>query len=126
MKRILAVVVLILFLLFAAPLCMAEPSAQVDQAFVSSEIAPPQLIAVASADYTAEARKKKIEGSVTLAIMVDKKGDVTDATVVQGLGYGLDENAILAVKEWKYRPAERNGEPVAVKLQVTVNFYLSR
>ena len=56
--------------------------------------------------------------------MVDKKGDVADAKVVKGLGYGLDENAILAVKEWKYKPAEKDGEPIAVKMEVTVDFYL--
>ena len=56
--------------------------------------------------------------------MVDKKGDVADAKVVKGLGYGLDENAIAAVKEWKYKPAEKDGEPIAVKMEVTVDFFL--
>jgi TonB family protein len=90
---------------------------------ITDDITPPRLSEVASAEYTPEARKKKIEGSVTLMIVVDKKGDVTDAKVVKGLGYGLDENAILAVKEWKYKPAEKDGEPIAVKMEVTVEFY---
>jgi len=43
---------------------------------------------------------------------------------VKGLGYGLDENAIAAVKVWKYKPAEKNGEPIAVKMEVTLDFYM--
>jgi len=128
MKRILAVFIVVLFMLFVLPLCVAQNKAQAgEQAFaLTTEITPPQLIEVASPDYTPEARKNKIEGSVTMAIVVDRKGDVIDAKVVKGLGYGLDENAIVAVKVWKYRPAERNGEPVAVKMEVTVDFYLNR
>lgn len=128
MKRILAVFIIVLFMLLILPLCMAQNKAQVvEQAIaLTSEITPPQLIEVASPDYTPEARKNKIEGSVTIAIVVDKKGDVIDAKVVKGLGYGLDENALVAVKVWKYRPAEKNGEPVAVKMEVTVDFYLNR
>lgn len=97
----------------------------IDQAVaITDEITPPRLSEVATPDYTAEARKKKIEGAVTLLIVVDKKGDVVDAKVVKGLGYGLDENAVLAVKEWKYKPAEKDGAPVAVKMEVSVDFYL--
>ncbi len=128
MKRTLPIVIIALFVLVAAPPCAAQSQALLnDQAYaVSGDITPPQLTEVASPDYTAEARRKKIEGSVTMTIVVSKRGDVTDARVVQGLGYGLDENALLAVKEWKYKPAERNGEPVAVKMEVSVNFYLNR
>jgi protein TonB len=59
-----------------------------------------------------------------VAIVLDKKGDVVDAKVVKGLGHGLDENAILAVKEWKYKPAEKDGVPVAVKMDVQVDFFM--
>ncbi len=96
---------------------MAQPVALTD------DITPPRLSEVASPEYTAEAKEKKIEGPVTVAIVVDTKGDVVDAKVVKGLGYGLDENAILAVKEWKYKPAEKDGVPIAVKMEVQVDFY---
>jgi len=128
MRRIFAVLIVVLFMLLVSPLCIAENKAQaVEQAIaLTSDITPPQLIEVATPDYTPEGRKNKIEGSVTMAIVIDKKGDVIDAQLVKGLGYGLDENAIVAVKVWKYRPAERNGEPVAVKMEVTVDYYLNR
>lgn len=130
MKRILLVVSTALLLLIASHWCAAQSAAQskgqaANQAVaITDDITPPRLTEVASPDYTAEAKKKKIEGTVTLAIVVNKKGDVVDAKVVKGIGYGLDENAIIAVKEWKYKPAEKDGEPVAVKMEVTMDFYL--
>jgi protein TonB len=48
---------------------------------------------------------------------------VIDAKVVKGLGHGLDENAIVAVREWKYKPATRDDKPIMVKMEVTLNFY---
>jgi TonB family protein len=130
MKRILLITGAALLLLIAVPWCAAQNAAQskaqtIDQAVaITDDITPPRLSEVASPDYTAEAKKKKIEGTVTLAIVINKKGDVVDAKVVKGIGYGLDENAIIAVKEWKYKPAEKDGEPVAVKMEVTIDFYL--
>ncbi|HVJ06036.1 MAG TPA: energy transducer TonB [Candidatus Saccharimonadales bacterium] len=127
MKRILTMVFSLLLMLSVAPvISSAQTNAKaMDEAVAVTEgITPPRLSEVASPDYTAEAKKKKIEGTVTLLIVVDKKGDVVDAKVVKGLGYGLDENAIIAVKEWKYKPAEKDDQPIAVKLEVTVDFYL--
>jgi TonB family protein len=127
MKRILFAMFVVLVLLSLVPLCAAQSKAQaaVNEAVaITDEITPPRLKEVASPDYTEEAKKKKIEGTVTIAIVVDKKGDVVDAKVVKGLGHGLDENAVVAVKEWKYKPAEKDGTPIAVKMEVTVEFFL--
>jgi TonB family protein len=129
MKRILLLVFTALLVLSAAAWCSAQSSAQskaqatMQAVAITDDITPPRLSEVASPDYTAEAKKKKIEGAVTLMIVIDKKGDVVDAKVVKGLGYGLDENAIIAVKEWKYKPAEKDGAPIAVKMEVTVDFF---
>jgi TonB family protein len=134
MKRILSSIFAALLMMSVTPYCAASDAAQskaqnkataIDQAVaITDEITPPRLSEVASPDYTTEAKKKKIEGSVRLMIVVDKKGDVVDAKVVKGLGYGLDENAVIAVKEWKYKPAEKDGEPVTVKMEVSVDFFL--
>ena len=126
MKRILLAASIVLLVLGVVPLCAAQnKAALVDTAVtITDEITPPRLTEVASPFYTEEAKKKKIEGSVTLLIVVDKKGDVIDAKVVKGLGHGLDENAVVAVKEWKYKPAEKDGEPITVKMEVTVDFNL--
>jgi TonB family protein len=135
MKRNLTFVAILLLLVFAASAAwsQAKPAAKPDAKAAAAEInaipltddlTQPVLTEVASPDYTAEAKKKKIEGQVTLSIVIDRKGDVVEAKVVKGLGYGLDENAILAVKEYKYKPAMKNDEPVAVRTQVTVDFYI--
>jgi len=126
MKRILFALFVLLMMLSIVPMCGAQGKAQaVDQAVaITDDITPPRLKEVASPDYTEDAKKHKIEGTVTVAIVVDKKGDVVDAKVVKGLGHGLDENAVVAVKEWKYKPAEKDGAPVVVKMEVTVEFFL--
>lgn len=131
MKRIFLAVLTILLIMSVTPQSVAQGSAgenrtqTIAQAVtVTDAITPPRLSEVASPFYTDEARKKKIEGTVTVSIVVDKDGDVVDAKIVKGLGYGLDENAIAAVKEWKYKPAEKDGIPVAVRMNVDVDFYL--
>jgi TonB family protein len=74
--------------------------------------------------YSDEARKAKYQGTVVLTIVVDAQGNVTDAHVVRPLGLGLDENAVEKVRTWKFRPAMRNGTPVAVRIGVEVFFRL--
>jgi len=124
MKRIL-LVLSVLLVIGTATLLAAESKAQTSDQVVAitDNITAPRLSEVATPDYTAEAKKNRIEGTVTVMIVIDKKGNVVDAQVTKGLGYGLDENAIIAVKEWKYKPAEKDGEPIAVKTEVTLSFY---
>jgi TonB family protein len=129
MKRILFIVLTTLLVMSAVSWSAAQnkvpaKARTVEAVDITDDITPPRLREVANPNYTPEARKKKIEGAVSLAIIVDTKGDVADAKVVKGLGHGLDENAVIAVKEWKYKPAEKDGEPIAVKMEVTVGFYL--
>ena len=76
--------------------------------------------------YTPEAKKAGIEGTVTLLIVVDAAGNVSDVEVAERLGYGLDERASNAVKSWKFKPALKDGKPVPVKVTVIVSFKLLR
>jgi len=77
--------------------------------------------------YTPQARQHKIQGSVTLRIVVDAQGNVTDVQQVsKPLGDGLDEKAIETVKTWKFKPATRDGVPVPVRVTVEVSFRLFR
>jgi protein TonB len=57
-----------------------------------------------------------------LSIVVDAQGSVSDVTVVKPLGVGLDEEAINTIRTWKFKPAERNGVPVPVRVPVEINF----
>jgi periplasmic protein TonB len=74
--------------------------------------------------YSEEARKAKYQGTVVLWIVVDATGNVTDCRVVKPLGLGLDEKAVETVRTWKFKPAQRNGTPVPVRVMVEVSFRL--
>ena len=75
------------------------------------------------AKYTPQAGHDRIEGVVKIWIVIDTQGNVTNAQESSSpLGDGLDENAIAAVKKWRFSPATRNGVPVAVRVEVAINF----
>lgn len=74
--------------------------------------------------YTEEARQAKLEGGVLLKIIVGADGAAKNIQVARSLGLGLDEKAIESVSQWKFRPAEKNGEPVDFPATVEVNFRL--
>lgn len=89
-----------------------------------SGIEPPRLLREVKADYTDEARRRGITGDVVLEIVVRRDGGVGEVTVLQGLGAGLDQRAVAAVRQWRFAPARRRGEPVDVIVEVAVEFTL--
>jgi TonB family protein len=74
--------------------------------------------------YSDEARARAIEGIVTVEVRIGVDGTVKRLRVVKGLGYGLDENALLAVRDWRFAPARRNGRPLEATTQIDVEFNL--
>ena len=62
--------------------------------------------------YTRAALRAGVEGKIVLRIYVDENGRVYKVKVITGLGYGLDEKAVEAVKQWKYKPATIDGKPI--------------
>jgi TonB family protein len=74
--------------------------------------------------YSEQARDAKIEGTVVLSIVVETDGRVYDIAVERGLEETLDDNAIAAVKRWVFKPAEKDGKPVAVAARIEINFRL--
>ena len=89
-----------------------------------SGIQPPRLLREVKAEYTEDARRRGITGEVTLEIVVRRDGTVGDVTVRRGLGNGLDERAVAAVRQWQFAPARRLGAPVDVIVEVSVQFAL--
>lgn len=89
-----------------------------------SGIEPPRLIREIKPDYTDEARRRNLEGEVELEIVVRRDGSVSDVRVVRGLGGGLDQRAVDAVRQWRFAPARRLGSPVDVIVEVAVEFRL--
>jgi periplasmic protein TonB len=89
-----------------------------------SGIEPPRLLHEVKAQYTEDARRRGIAGDVVLEVVVRRDGSVGDAHLLHGLGYGLDERAVSAVRQWRFAPAHRKGVPVDVLVEVAVEFTL--
>jgi TonB family protein len=89
-----------------------------------SGIEPPRLLREVKPGYTEDARRSGLEGEVLLEIVVVRDGGVGDVRVVRRLGSGLDQRAIEAVKQWRFDPARRQGVPVDVIVEVSVEFKL--
>jgi protein TonB len=74
--------------------------------------------------YTEIARRARIAGIVVIEAIIDRQGNVTDAHVLKGLPLGLEQEALNAIRQWKFKPGSLNGMPVAVYFNLTVNFRL--
>jgi TonB family protein len=84
----------------------------------------PKVISAPEPEFSEEARRKKIEGTVSLHLTVSENGDVTDAVVTKGLGYGLNEKALEAVRRWKFQAPLKDGQPISTSVDVIVSFHL--
>lgn len=71
---------------------------------------------------TEAARAAGITGHVRVSLMVDPEGKPSDMKIVEGLGYGLDEEAVSAVAKYTFEPSKRDGVPVKVRCTIEVNF----
>lgn len=91
---------------------------------VGGGISAPTAISAPDPDYTEEARRAKKQGTCVLWLIVDSAGHPRDIKVARGLGFGLDEKAIAAVKQWRFQPALKDGKPVDVQISVQVEFHL--
>jgi protein TonB len=89
-----------------------------------SGIEPPRLLREVKAQYTEDARTRGVTGDVVLEIVIRSDGSVGDVKVLRGLGFGLDDRAVAAVRNWKFSPARRLGTPVDVIVEVEVEFSL--
>jgi protein TonB len=91
---------------------------------IGGGISAPQLVFSVEPEYSEEARKAKASGNVLVNLWVDEKGNPTHIRVLRGVGLGLDEKAVAAVKMYKFKPALEDGKPVTVELNVEVNFQI--
>lgn len=91
---------------------------------VGGGISAPQAIDTPDPQYTEEARNAKTQGTCVLWLIVDQQGHTRDIHVTRSLGHGLDARAIEAVKQWRFQPALKDGQPVNVQISVEVGFHL--
>jgi TonB family protein len=92
---------------------------------IGGDVIGPVLIYVPEPEYTELARQDKVQGFVLISLVVDEQGLPQHVHVSRGLGDGLNEKALEAVRQYRFNPASENGKPVAVYLNVEVNFELA-
>ncbi len=89
------------------------------------DVAPVQILSKPTPAYTAEARADHIEGEVLLEVVFGAAGKVRVVRVVRGLGHGLDESAIRAAEQIRYKPATRGGSPVDFTATLHIVFQMA-
>jgi len=89
---------------------------------VGGSVRPPVVISSIDPEFSEEARKAKFSGNVEVYLWVDEHGNPSHVRVVRGVGMGLDEKAVEAVRQYRFKPAMQNGKPVKVDLYIDVNF----
>jgi len=99
-------------------------SAPVVVAAVGAGGTAPVVISRVNPEYTEEARRAKWQGTVQLQVLVDENGAPQEIKIVRPLGLGLDQKAIEAVQQWRFKPVLLNGQPTKVQTMVTLNFVL--
>ncbi len=82
----------------------------------------PILLSKVEPEYSEDARRAKFNGAVRASITIDERGNVTSVTVLDSPGLGLDEKIIAAVRKWRFKPAMKDGVPVATNGAVTLTF----
>jgi TonB family protein len=91
---------------------------------IGGSVRPPVVIFSVPPQFTDAARKRKMSGNVQVYCWVDENGNPSHVRAVRGLGMGLDEKAVEAVQQYKFKPAMQNGKPVKVDLYIDVNFQI--
>jgi len=91
---------------------------------VGGGVTAPRAIYKPDPEYSPEARQAKYQGTVVVSLVVTPDGAARGLRVVRSLGMGLDEKALQAVRQWRFEPARKDGKPVAVAVDVEVNFRL--
>ena len=91
---------------------------------VGGGVKAPVVLYSVDPEYSEEARKAKFAGNVMVDLIVDEQGRPTHVRVVRGAGLGLDERAVEAVRQYRFKPATKDGRPVKVDMDIEVNFQI--
>lgn len=92
---------------------------------IGGGVTAPRVIHVAHPEFSEEAREDKFSGVVVVGLIVGTDGKPEQVRVLRGVGHGLDEKALEAVRQYRFQPAMENGKPVPVRVNVQVNFQIT-
>ena len=90
------------------------------------DVARPQVLSEVKPNYTESAKKERIEGLVRMEVVVKDDGSVGDVKVIKSLDekHGLDQEAVKAMKQWRFKPGTKSGKAVPVLVEVEMTFTL--
>jgi TonB family protein len=91
---------------------------------VGGGVSAPKILYRIEPEFSEEARKNKWQGVVILRVIIGTDGKAHEINVQRSLGMGLDEKAVEAVKQWRFEPGHKDGQPVPVEVSFEVSFHL--
>jgi len=91
---------------------------------VGGGVTAPVVIHRVVPEFTDQARRVRFQGVASIGLIVDAQGNPEDVHVVHSLGMGLDQKAVEAVRQYKFKPAMFQGHPVPVQLVIVVDFHM--
>jgi periplasmic protein TonB len=91
---------------------------------IGGGVSKPVAIYYPEPEYSDEARRARLQGTVIVELVVDPNGHTRNFKVIQSLGFGLDEQALKTVATWRFKPGLKDGKPVPVIADIYVGFHL--
>jgi TonB family protein len=104
----------------APPTVQARPASQ-----AAAKIVPAEILSKPTPIYTEEARSKRIEGEVLLQVVLESTGKLRVLKIVHGLGHGLDDAAVHAAEQIRFKPALQDGQPSDSTVVLHIIFQLA-
>jgi periplasmic protein TonB len=107
----------------AGTIICGQPPESKEPYKVGGSVSPPRVVYKVEPEYTQEALNARREGSVLIELVVTRDGMPSEPHELgQKLGLGLAEKAIEAVQQWRFEPGQKSGQPVAVIVDIRINF----
>ena len=111
----------------AAGASQTDSSTATDKPYhVGGDVKPPKLIHSVYPEFSEEARRAKFSGTVEVHLIIDENGNPTHVQVAKSAGMGLDEEAVKAVSQYRFKPATKDGKPVKVEVYIDVSFQMAQ
>jgi protein TonB len=102
----------------AAFACIALPAAVRGE----SRLEPPVPVRTVAPEFPSDLRDKGISGVVMVNVLIDAQGNPRDLKVTKSSNNAFDEPAVAALRKWKFKPAERDGSIVALRVVIPIRF----
>jgi TonB family protein len=115
------------FPLAGTALCAQDPPQKPSETVyegIGKGMTHPNLVYHPNPEYADKARVKKTQGAVGISMIVTVEGTVRDPVVTTSLDKDLDKKALECVSKWRFDPATKDGQPVAVRISAQVSFHL--